>query len=208
YRVRSYWYVVQNIDFSPYNLSAARKNQRNLETILLRDSGIGGDLSRTVSQEERNKLIEKIADALEKTQRDMEKRFAGWTSLQDVIAHDHTAVEFRRAGAIRYDLFNMALGSEKAVDVKLATDLIKLKDIYDIAVIVSGDQDYVPAVDAIKDFGKHTVNVSFQTENGRLLPGGARRLNQSTDRILKVKHSVLQTYLNLKEVISETREEA
>lgn len=83
------------------------------------------------------------------------------------------------------------------MDIKLATDLIKLKDIYDVAVIVSGDQDYVPAVDAIKDFGKHTVNVAFLTEQNRLLPGGAKRLNQSTDRSMEIKHLDLKKYLNL-----------
>lgn len=127
----------------------------------------------------------------------MEKRFAGWAQMHNLIAEKNTGVEFRKAGAIRYDLFTGRLGSEKAVDVKLATDLIKLKDIYDIAVIVSGDQDYVPAIDLIKDYGKHTVNVAFLTQNDELLPGGARRLNQSTDRSIEISHSDLKRLLGL-----------
>lgn len=79
--------------------------------------------------------------------------------------------------------------------MNLATDLIKLKDIYDIAIIVSGDQDYVPAVDSVKDFGKHTINVSFQAESGFLLPGGAKRLNQSTDRSSELSYNDLKKYL-------------
>jgi uncharacterized LabA/DUF88 family protein len=58
------------------------------------------------------------------------------------------------------------------VDVNLGVDMVLFRDIYDVAVIVSGDQDYVPAVQAVKDSGKHVVNVAFLARNGVLLPGG------------------------------------
>ena len=94
-------------------------------------------------------------------------------------------------------MYKREFGSEKAVDVKLATDLITLQNIYDVAVIVSGDQITVPAVEAIKDSGKHTVNVAFQKEDGKLLQGGAKRLNQATDWSIEVKHADLKKFLNL-----------
>jgi uncharacterized LabA/DUF88 family protein len=156
-RVRTYWYVVQNIDFHP------RPNTQELE----------------------------------KARDNMQNRFNGWVNIQDSICGKHESIEFRRAGSIKYDLEKKILGSEKAVDVKLAVDLIHLKEIYDIAVIVSGDQDYVPAVCLIKDFGKHTVNVSFLKEDGTLLPTGARRLNQTVDKTLQLKYSDFKKYLNL-----------
>lgn len=127
----------------------------------------------------------------------MRNRFNGWIEIQDKIALKHESIEFRRAGAIKYDLINKKLGSEKAVDVKLAVDLLYLKDIYDVAVIVSGDQDYVPAVNNVKDLGKQTVNVSFQKEKGGLLPTGARRLNQTTDKTLILEYSDFKKYLGL-----------
>ena len=83
------------------------------------------------------------------------------------------------------------------MDVRLATDLILLRDIYDVAVIVSGDQDYVPAVQAVKDFGKKVINIAFETSTGRLLPGGAWRLNLITDKSLRIAHDKLKEYLNL-----------
>ncbi|HEX9021832.1 MAG TPA: NYN domain-containing protein [Nitrospirota bacterium] len=124
-------------------------------------------------------------------------RFKGWENLQNGIAAKHQSVEFRRAGAIRYDLFNHKFGKEKAVDVKLACDVISLTDIYDIAIIVSGDQDYVPAVQIAKDKGRHVVNVSFLARNGNILPGGARRLNQVTDWSYQVPYETLKSYLNI-----------
>jgi len=63
-----------------------------------------------------------------------QKRFNGWIAIQDGISSRHKAIEFRQAGYINFRLFDNSLGKEKAVDVKLATDLIVLKDIYDIAI--------------------------------------------------------------------------
>jgi NYN domain-containing protein len=73
-----------------------------------------------------------------------------------------------RAPLVFYNLFVDDFGREKGVDVDLATDLLELKDIYDVAVIVSGDQDYVPAVRKVKDKGKHVVNVSFLKRDGKV----------------------------------------
>lgn len=81
--------------------------------------------------------------------------------------------------------------------MKLACDLVLLRDIYDTAVIVSGDQDYVPAVEAVKEFGKSVWNVAFRTRGGRLLPGGARRLNVATDRCLEIGYDELAHYLGI-----------
>jgi uncharacterized LabA/DUF88 family protein len=195
-RIRTYWYAVQNIDFSPYNLNSTRSNPALLHDVLSKDAPRAKLLLAT-PQHEKSALLTKMADELQDVKESMEKRFNGWASIHDQIAHKNVSVEFRKAGSIRYNLFTRELGSEKAVDVKLATDPIRLKDIYDVAVIVSGDQDYVPAVDAIKDFGKHTVNVAFLTQGRRLLPGGARRLNQSTDWCLEVEYQDLKKYLNL-----------
>ena len=126
------------------------------------------------------------------------KRAAGWVAVQDGIAHRHPAIEFRRAGSLRYNLFEEDMGPEKAVDVKLATDLIILRDIYDVAIIVSGDQDYVPAVQGIKDFGKRVVNVSFRTRQGTFLPGGARRLNQVADFSIEVPYERFHEFMNFR----------
>lgn len=199
-RVRTYWYAVENIDFSPYYLNTARKegNKLSLRKILSRDSKLKQSLDMVArDQIKLDALTDKITEELLNSQTMMQNRFNGWTHIHSMIEKTEKSVEFRRAGAIRYNLFDKSLGSEKAVDVKLATDLLRLKDIYDIAIIVSGDQDYVPAVEAVKDFGKNVVNVSFLTDLGKLLPGGAKRLNQTTDWSLEIKYSDLKSYLGL-----------
>ena len=193
-RLRTYWYTIEHLDFRPWlplptDIDILRKvlcyhgpNRRRLEEL---------DVA------EHEQCVKQMAKDCYSHSERMRRRFDGWKKIQDDIAQHHDAVEFRRAGAITYNLFDGSLGQEKAVDVKLAADLIQLRDIYDTAVIVSGDQDYVPAVEVVKDSGKRVINVAFLGRNGKLLPGGARRLNQKTDAALTVPYDELKTYLGI-----------
>jgi len=54
---------------------------------------------------------------------------------------------------------------EKGVDIMMATDLLKLAwdDLYDVAVLVSGDGDFAYAVKTVKNMGKHVEVAAFQT---------------------------------------------
>lgn len=197
-RVRTYWYVVGEIEFSPYQMGGMLKTPAMLRQILSRNPGYKQALDALYEEESRLARMQEIVVELEARQRRMKSRFDGWIAIQNAIATDEDAVEFRRAGSITCNLLdNDRLGREKAVDVKLASDLIFLKDIYDTAVVVSGDQDYVPAVELVKDYGKRVVNVAFERGNGQLLPGGARRLNRAADSSLVIKHRQLADFLKV-----------
>ena len=52
---------------------------------------------------------------------------------------------------------------EKGVDIMLATDLLKFgwDNVYDVAVLVTGDGDFAYAVEAVKDMGKHVEVAAF-----------------------------------------------
>ena len=52
---------------------------------------------------------------------------------------------------------------EKGVDIMVATDLLKLAwdDLYDVAILVSGDGDFAYAVQAVKNLGKHVEIAAF-----------------------------------------------
>jgi uncharacterized LabA/DUF88 family protein len=192
-RLRTYWYVVAHLDFWPYEFPA---DEAALGALLAKDKrsserlrGLDGDRLKAECRQ--------IACELEADRERMRRRFDGWHRIQDGIQLAHDAIEFRRAGSLTYNLFERRFGTEKAVDVKLATDLVVLREIYDVAVIVSGDQDYVPAVEYVKDCGKTIVNVSFKTHGGRVLPGGARRLNLATDRNLAISYEAAKRFLDI-----------
>ena len=190
YRLRTYWYVIERIDFTPWKIPL--EDSQKLLKVLNNDSSCKSAMAQSSNQEERAQAIgKKLIEARQK----MEKRFAGWQRVHNAIAVEHDAVEFRRAGTIQYNLFTGTFGQEKAVDVKLAVDLLEFADIYDTAIIVSGDGDYVPAVQAVKNRGKQVVNVSFETRGGKLLPGGARSLNQITDKNLIVQYDQMKNFM-------------
>lgn len=192
-RVRTYWYTIEQLDIFPYHFPS---DQEKLKRLLCKDPTHAKEISDLQGQALRQQM-QAIVDELKRREEAQRSRFRGWMTVQDGISLRHPAIEFRRAGAIRYNLFDRRLGAEKAVDVKLATDLIMLRDIYDLAIIVSGDQDYVPAVQVVKDAGKTVINVAFETRSGKLLPGGARRLNQVTDSNFPIPYGEFKAHLNL-----------
>lgn len=53
---------------------------------------------------------------------------------------------------------------EKGVDINIASDMLKLayNNTYDTAILISGDGDFVPAVSAVQDLGKHVENAYFK----------------------------------------------
>lgn len=195
-RKRTYWYVIENIDFFPYTFPDATRKPEDLKRLLTKDKQIAAQLAALTGTKLTEKMQQITRELIQKRSR-MKARFEGWRAIQDGIALKNPAVTFKRAGGIRYNLFTEELGDEKAVDVKLACDMVVLKDMYDVAVVVSGDQDYVPAVEVIKEYGKSVTNVAFKTRGGRLLPGGARRLSIATDRCLEIGWEELAHYLEM-----------
>jgi uncharacterized LabA/DUF88 family protein len=203
-RLRAYWYVVEAIDFWPWGLARLSSDIVKLQRVLHQDKKCAYDLTALgTSAQKEGYARQKLHDLVVRERR-MKNRFDGWKVFQDGITSRFDAIEFRRAGAITYNLFTQQLGREKAVDVKLATDLLEFRDIYDVGIIVSGDQDYVPAVQAAKDSGKQMVNVSFLKRDGQILPGGARRLNQTTDRTVEMRYSDLLKFMRFRVLTQAT----
>lgn len=195
-RLRTYWYVVNEIEFYPFNLKRFIRDGKFTDLKKILNENYEDRIKKSLKPDDEMKSI---VTELDNKRSSVESQFKGWKVLQDGIASTHEAVEFRRTGRIRYDLFKNRFVpySEKSVDVKLATDLLYLKDIYDVAIILSGDQDYVPAVERIKDSGKKAINVYFEKADGTLLPGGAPRLNQICDSAIRLTYDEMKKYMAL-----------
>ena len=73
---------------------------------------------------------------------------------------------------------------EKGVDVMIASDLIShaYEDHYDTAILVSGDADFYPALQVVKDTGKQVEVAAFDSN----LSAEAARM---TDRLIKFNRS-------------------
>ena len=194
-RVRTYWYAISTVDSWPY-LPTEWKEQDDPQKINEWRKTNENHINKHFKSHKDLNTTEIIAE-LRRRKRRIENRFSGFQSIHRVIANKYDAIEFKHSGAISHNLFTGKLGKEKTVDVNLAVDMLQLRDIYDMAIIVSGDQDYLPVVQAVKNAGKTVVNVAFAARSGILLPGGAKRLNESTDWSLTVNYDTLANYMGL-----------
>jgi uncharacterized protein (TIGR00288 family) len=77
---------------------------------------------------------------------------------------------------------------EKGTDVQLATDMIthNFKNNYDVAILVAGDSDYVGAIQAVKDNGRHVEVALFGQE------GTSRPLRAVADRVIHINARLLK----------------
>lgn len=71
----------------------------------------------------------------------------------------------RRCGCtVRLSNVHHIGAGQKGVDVDLATDMILFacRNHYDVAILVSGDGDFIPAVEKVKDMGKRVEIACFE----------------------------------------------
>jgi uncharacterized LabA/DUF88 family protein len=80
------------------------------------------------------------------------------------------------------------IAPEKMLDTHIATDLIAdaTFDVYDIALLLSEDSDFVPAVEFVQDLrNKHVVHVGFGGHGSDLRAKCRHRIDLSRDRAFK-----------------------
>ena len=93
-----------------------------------------------------------------------------------------------RLGRLVYNNWPNSPPYEKGVDVQLATDMLShsFRNNYDVAVLVAGDNDFIGALQAIKDNGKHTEVALFgKTQTSRQLRSVADKVITINARFLK-----------------------
>ncbi len=93
-----------------------------------------------------------------------------------------------RLGRLVYNNWPNSPPYEKGVDIQLATDMIShsFRNNYDIAILVAGDNDYVGALQAVKDNGKHTEVALFGKEQT------SRQLRVVADKVIPINARLLE----------------
>jgi uncharacterized LabA/DUF88 family protein len=124
------------------------------------------------------------------------RRLIGAYVFDAVSTTDRSNFEPKRRflDSLRYQGFRVVVrevnygeeGQQKEVDVSIATELVTgaLRDMYDVAILVSGDRDFVPAVERVRSEGKR-VEVAFFGDAA--LPGArssfSHYLQRAADRV-------------------------
>ena len=110
---------------------------------------------------------------------DQEKFFSG------VEAIPYTEL---RLGRLVYNNWPGTPPYEKGVDIQLATDMIthSFKNNYDVAILVAGDNDFVGALQAVKDNGKHVEVALFGKERTSM------QLRNVADKVITIDGRLLR----------------
>jgi len=92
-----------------------------------------------------------------------------------------------RLGRLVYNNWPSSPPYEKGVDIQLATDMIthSFKNNYDVAILVAGDNDYVGALQAVKDNGKNVEVALFGRERTSM------QLRKVADRVITINARLL-----------------
>jgi len=93
-----------------------------------------------------------------------------------------------RLGRLVYTNWPNVPPYEKGIDVQLTTDMLThgFKNNYDVAILVAGDNDYVGALQAVKDNGKHVEVALFGRE------GSSYQLRRVADKIIAINSRFLK----------------
>ena len=93
-----------------------------------------------------------------------------------------------RLGRLVYNNWPNSPPYEKGVDIQLATDMIthSFKNNYDVAVLVAGDNDFVGALQSVKDNGKNVEVALFGKERT------SYRLRMVADRVVTINARFLK----------------
>ena len=92
-----------------------------------------------------------------------------------------------RLGRLVYNNWPNSPPYEQGVDILLATDMIthSFKNNYDAAILVAGDNDYVGAIQAVKDNGNNLEVALFGKERTSL------QLRQVADEVITINKRLL-----------------
>jgi uncharacterized LabA/DUF88 family protein len=93
-----------------------------------------------------------------------------------------------RLGRLVYNNWPNTPPYEKGVDIQLATDMIthSFKNNYDVAVLVAGDNDFVGALQAVKDNGKNVEVALFGKERTSM------QLRNVADKVVTIDGRLLK----------------
>jgi len=99
--------------------------------------------------------------------------------LDSIVAIPYTEL---RLGRLVYNNWPNTPPYEKGVDIQLATDMIthSYKGNYDVAILVAGDNDFVGALQAVKDNGKNVEVALFGKE------WTSMQLRNVADRVINI----------------------
>lgn len=160
-----------------------------------KDAEIVRQIKKEIQSNGKSLILENLHKECKQKTENISEYFLALQKLKHKICTENSKIEFSKFGEIRYDIINCEYKSEKGVDVNLAVDMIRLSDIYDICILVSGDQDFIPAVQLIKDKGKNVYIPEFIMRNKTVVHAVSPKLKECVDGCIKIPFLSAEKFL-------------
>lgn len=185
---RIYWYVVGKMDEWDLNDPKAESRIRSRFDMNVRlkeyymDRVGPGSPERSREDDAWTLCFAETRDWYENKRKALERKKRFYFGVQSATDY----VEIRQEGHWKVDLLNHSL-NEKGLDTSLAVDMVALRDIYDVAILISGDADGIPGINYVKGQSKHVGVVEFRRGSADdTVKGTSSRLKIAADFVVQI----------------------
>jgi uncharacterized LabA/DUF88 family protein len=135
----------------------------------------------------RRETVDRWREENEAYKRELTQEIGSVTGCVMVPIYRRTPREDQLASA-QYTSGGIPIAPEKMLDTHIATDLIgdATFDAYDIALLVSEDSDFIPAVQFVHDMRhKHVIHVGFRGHTNELRSACRHRIDLARNNLYK-----------------------
>ncbi len=135
----------------------------------------------------RRETVDRWREENEAYKRELTQQIGSVTGCVMVPIYRRTPRE-DQLGSAQYTSGGIPIAPEKMLDTHIATDLIgdATFDAYDIALLVSEDSDFIPAVQFVHDLRhKHVVHVGFRSHTNELRSACRHRIDLSRGNLYR-----------------------
>lgn len=165
YLSRVYWYVVSTLDRYDFATEhtknvLTRIFESNREVQSYYKNAVGRDQPTVPPAELHARAFDKFYSDREAWYQDRKSRIEGFCGFYDKVRRGSDFIDINEVGHWKLDFISKQV-EEKGLDTALAVDSVTMIDTYDVALIVSGDADMIPAIHYLKRKGKHVGVVTF-----------------------------------------------
>jgi len=191
--LRTYIYVPRHYDLVPSDplpvvSNPATRTELNMLTHALRKHSSYRRRLESLDgrPEARDAYLLKVREDIEMARIQVRRSVEARLKEQRDLASRFDRIEVRTAGEVTCLLPRTRLARAIGLDIRIAADLLMMRDMYDAAILVCGHNGHVPAVRYAKDSGKVLTSVTIETEDGIPVPRPTGRLETIADRHIRV----------------------
>lgn len=183
--VKVFWYSVDQVDFYPegdWKTMSFEEAERKLKRI----STAKKKLNNLSVEKDRKAVVNKFRYVILKNQKRMLSMLAKRRELERKMVTGFPAIRMRKPGWQACSLLDSVMMSPKAIQGGMIADLFAESSNYDLAILLTGDGELVPAVDALSIMGKQFACLNLPVSGLRKPARVSRKLVDRMDFILDI----------------------